>query len=97
MFLHMNVSNVNDQLYKIKKIGKIKIKLITFCVFAKIYRINQFGQKTCITHHNTIEIDCNIVLYCVILFLGASVIRMINHIIGSTAFQLGLQNYLREM
>jgi len=35
--------------------------------------------------------------YCVILFLGASVIRMINHIIGSTAFQLGLQNYLREM
>jgi len=49
ILLHMNVSNVNDQLYKIKKIGKIKIKLITFCVFAKIYRINQFGQKTCIT------------------------------------------------
>lgn len=28
---------------------------------------------------------------------GACVIRMTNHIIGSTAFQLGLQNYLREM
>ncbi|XP_071569022.1 aminopeptidase N [Temnothorax nylanderi] len=28
---------------------------------------------------------------------GASIIRMINHTIGSTAFQLGLQNYLREM
>ncbi|XP_072749195.1 aminopeptidase N isoform X2 [Anoplolepis gracilipes] len=28
---------------------------------------------------------------------GASVIRMTNHIIGSTAFQLGLQSYLREM
>ncbi|XP_050466641.1 aminopeptidase N-like [Cataglyphis hispanica] len=28
---------------------------------------------------------------------GASVIRMTNYIIGNTAFQLGLQNYLREM
>ncbi|XP_011706295.1 PREDICTED: aminopeptidase N-like [Wasmannia auropunctata] len=28
---------------------------------------------------------------------GASIIRMINYAIGSTAFQLGLQNYLREM
>ncbi|XP_011865488.1 PREDICTED: uncharacterized protein LOC105560735 [Vollenhovia emeryi] len=28
---------------------------------------------------------------------GASIIRMINHTIGSIAFQLGLQNYLREM
>nr|XP_012230590.1 PREDICTED: thyrotropin-releasing hormone-degrading ectoenzyme-like [Linepithema humile] len=28
---------------------------------------------------------------------GASIIRMANHMIGSAAFQLGLQNYLREM
>ncbi|KAG5311631.1 AMPN Aminopeptidase, partial [Acromyrmex insinuator] len=28
---------------------------------------------------------------------GASIIRMISHTIGSTTFQLGLQNYLREL